>query len=133
MKTDKDLEKEENRYLTTEQYMYRRIADLCLNYLKVDQILGKSRDRTKNRMIARQLANIFESIRSFVKEEEKFPKHIKNPPLQEWSIRDTKEPDLYVLAPRYAKDYILSVYREIRRQQSKKKRDLNAISEMFKE
>lgn len=131
MKTDKDLEKEQDRYLSTEQYMYRRIADLCLNYLRIDQMLGKSRDRTKNRMIARQLANIFESIRSFVKEEEKFPFYIRNPPLASWSIRDTKEPDLFVLAPRYAKDYILSVYREIRKQQSKKKREITAISDMF--
>lgn len=121
------------QFITTEQYMYRRMADLCLQYLKVDRKLGKSRDRTTNRTIARELANIFESIRSFVKEEEQMPEYIKEPPLHEWSIRDTRDPNLFVLSPRHAKDYIMSVYREIKKRQAKQKRQLTAIADKFKD
>lgn len=127
-KTDSEFK----QFITTEQYMYRRMADLCLQYLKVDQRLGKSRDRSTNRVIARELANIFESIRSFVKEEKKFPDYIKNPPLKDWSFRETQDPNLFVLTPRHAKDYIMAVYRTIKMQQAKQKRDLTAISDKFK-
>lgn len=118
-------------YISTEQYMFRRIADLCLDYFKTDKKLGRSRDADYNRPIARELANIFESIRSFVAEETVFPNEIRNPPLQEWSIRETMDPTLFVLHPRCAKDYVMSVYREIKRQQSKKKRDIEEISKKF--
>jgi len=127
----KRSERDTERFITTEQYMYRRMADLCLTYLKIDRKLGKSRDRTTNRTIARELANLFETIRSFVKEEIKFPDYITNPPLQDWSIRDTRDPTLFVLSPRYAKDYIMAVYREIRKQQAKQKRELTAIADRF--
>ena len=119
------------QFISTEQYMFRRIADMCLQYFKIDKKLGKYRDRSENRVIARELANIFESIRSFVKDEKAFPELIRNPPLNEWNMRDTRDPTLFVLHPRNAKDYIMSVFREIKKQQSKQKRDLTAISQKF--
>jgi hypothetical protein len=119
-------------YISTEQYMFRRIADLCLDYLKTDKKLGRSRDADMNRPIARELANIFESIRSFAAEEPLFPQEIRNPPLNEWSLRQTMDPSLFVLHPRCAKDYIMAVYREIKKQQAKQKRDMTAIAEKFK-
>ena len=128
---DERMERDHEKFISTEQYMYRRMGDLCLTYLTIDRKLGKSRDRTTNRTIARELANLFETIRSFVKEEVKFPDYIVNPPLHDWSIRDTKDPTLFVLSPRYAKDYVMSIYREIRKQQSKQKRELTAITKKF--
>lgn len=118
-------------YISTEQYMFRRMADLCLDYFKTDKKLGRSRDADMNRPIARELANIFESIRSFAMEEPLFPDDIRHPPLREWSIRDTMDPTLFVLHPRCAKDYVMSVYREIKKQQAKQKRAMSSIAEKF--
>lgn len=81
-----------------------------------------------NRTIARELANIFESIRSYARNEKHFPDELKNPPLQEWTMRDSRDPTLFVLAPRHAKDYVMTVYREIQKQQSTKLRDANELS-----
>ena len=129
---DSRNDKHESLYLTTEQYMYRRLADMCLQYMTIDRRLGKTRDRAWNLVVSRELANIFESIRSFVAEEQAFPDILRYPPLDEWTIRDSKDPTLYVLHPRAAKDYIMAVYREIRRQQSKQDRDVFAIAEKFR-
>lgn len=129
MNMDDQTQISTNQQITTEQYMYRRIADLCLTYLAIDRRLGKSRDAPTNRMIARELANLFESIRSFAKEEKRFPEQLKRPPLKDWSMRDTLDPTLFVLAPRHAKDYVMTVYREIQKQQSTKTRDAFELSE----
>lgn len=114
--------------ISTEQYMYRRIADMCLAYFSIDRHMGKSRDAVTNRTISRELANIFESIRSFAREEKQFPDHLKNPPLNDWTMRETRDPTLFVLAPRYAKDYVMAVYKEIQKQQSTKTRDANELA-----
>ena len=118
-----------NAQITTEQYMYRRIADLCLAYLSIDRQLGVNRDAVMNRNIARKLANLFESIRSFAKAEKHFPDLLKNPPLQDWVMRDSRDPTLFVLYPRHAKDYVMTVYKEIQKQQSVKTRDPDELSE----
>jgi hypothetical protein len=91
--------------------------------------MGKSRDAVTNRTISRELANIFESIRSFAREEKQFPDHLKNPPLNDWTMRETRDPTLFVLAPRHAKDYVMAVYKEIQKQQSTKTRDANELAE----
>lgn len=117
-----------NAQISTEQYMYRRIADMCLAYFSIDRHMGKSRDAVTNRTISRELANIFESIRSFAREEKQFPDHLKNPPLNDWTMRETRDPTLFVLAPRHAKDYVMAVYKEIQKQQSTKTRDANELA-----
>jgi len=108
--------------------MYRRLADMCLAYLSIDRHMGKSRDGRTNRVIARELANIFESIRSYARNEKHFPDLLQNPPLVDWTMRDSRDPTLFVLDPRHAKDYVMSVYREIQKQQSSKLRDANELS-----
>lgn len=118
-----------NAQITTEQYMYRRLADMCLAYLARDVNMGKSRDAVKNRTISRELGNIFESIRSYARNEKHFPEALRNPPLQEWTMRDTRDPTLFVLAPRHAKDYVMAVYREIQKQQSNKSRDPDELAD----
>jgi len=127
----KNDDRHQSLYLTTEQYMYRRLADMCLQYMNTDRRLGKTRDRAWNLVVSRELANIFESIRSFVQDEKAFPENLRNPPLEQWTIRDSKDPTLYILHPRAAKDYIMAIYREIRRQQSRQKRDVFAVAEKF--
>ena len=118
-----------NAQITTEQYMYRRLADMCLAYLSIDRHMGKSRDAVTNRTIARELANIFESIRSYARSEKNFPEALRSPPLKEWTMRDTRDATLFVLAPRHAKDYVMAVYREIQKQQSNKLRDANELAD----
>jgi len=105
-------------------------SNICLGGSQI--YVYRSRDADMNRPIARELANIFESIRSFAAEEPLFPQEIRNPPLNEWSLRQTMDPSLFVLHPRCAKDYIMAVYREIKKQQAKQKRDMTAIAEKFK-
>lgn len=100
-------------------------------YMNIDRRLGKTRDPAYNLMISRELKNIFESIRSYVQDEPAFPMELRYPPLKDWTIRDSKDDTMYVLHPRAAKDYIMAVYREIRRQQTRPKREVNAIAKKY--
>lgn len=119
-----------NIYIPYDQYLYRRITDLCLEFSKTYQRLGIYSRSGDNIHVAKKLANIFMTIYDFASECDGLPDHIKNPPLTDWDMKPNHmqcELGKYNIHPRLANRYIMKLLNEIKRQQSTKTRDPNAL------
>lgn len=115
-------------FLSTEQYMFRRIADLCLDYMKINRRLYSGKDvRAK----AMELGSILNNIVTYAEGCETFSSELRSPPLDNWVMIDMKDPHHWELHPVMVNEYVMDVYREIQKQQSKKIRPINTIHKKF--
>ena len=130
------LAENRNIYIPYDQYLYRRITDLCLEFSKTYQKLGIYSNPSDNLFVAKKLANIFMTIYDFASECEELPDYIRNPPLIEWDMKPNHEgcdEGRYNIHPRLANHYVMQLLNEIKRQQGEKKRAPDELLKLLEE
>ena len=110
-----------------DQYYYRKMVELCIDYTKEYRNLGF------NPGAPQRLSNMFLTILDFAHNCPDFPEHLRKPPLQEWNMYgpDVKEP--LVIYPFYALRYVMSVMNEILRQQGEASITQKEFEEMLED
>jgi len=99
-------------YIPYDEYLYRKITDLCLDFVNVYKDLESDDGFTVTR-----LENIFECLLDFAQNANNLPENIRNPPLEKWML----SPDN--IHPRLALNYVMRLLNELKRQQDKLGRD----------
>lgn len=97
-----------------DQYYYRKMIDLCVDYCKVYRDLGLVPS------VPQRLSNMFVTILDFAHNCVDFPDHLRNPPLTEWNMYGVGVRDPLVIYPVCGIRYVMSVMNEILRQQGDK-------------
>lgn len=101
----------ESYILGFDQFYYRKIIDLCVDYTKVYRDLGMHPD------VPNKLSNMFVTILDFAHHCPDFPPHLRNPPLTKWNMYGEGVKDPLVIYPVCGIRYVMSVMNEILRQQ----------------
>lgn len=99
-------------YLPFDEYLYRKIADLCLDFVNTYKELDSD-----NGMTVIKLENVFECLLDFAQNSNALPDNLKNPPLKKWEL----SPDN--IHPRLALNWVMRLLNELKRQQEKVGRD----------
>jgi len=113
--------------LKFDQYYYRKIIDICVDYCKVYRDLGI--DPT----VPQRLSNMFITILDFSRNCVDFPEHLRRPPLEDWNMYGMGVKDPIVIYPVLAVRYVMSVMNEILRQQGDKRLTKKDFEELFKD
>jgi hypothetical protein len=110
--------KEDNQqqyfYVPFDEYLYRKIADLCLDFVNTYKELDSD-----NGITVIKLENVFECLLDFAQNSNTLPDNLKNPPLDKWEL----SPDN--IHPRLALNWVMRLLNELKRQQEKIGRDSN--------
>lgn len=101
-------------YVPFDEYLYRKITDLCLDFVNTYKDLESDDGFTVTR-----LENTFECLLDFAQNCDSLPENLKNPPLHKWML----SPDN--IHPRLAMNYVMRLLNELKRQQDKLGRDRN--------
>jgi len=99
-------------YVPFDEWLYRNIIDLCLDFCYNYQELNTAFHETA---VAR-CENIFESLMDFASDCGELPMHLKDPPIEEWSELDRMP--YGVIHQRRALSYVMQLMNELKRQQS---------------
>lgn len=102
-------------YVPYDEYIYRKISDLCLDFVNTYKEL-----ESDDGLTVTKLENIFEALLDFAQNSGmSLPMELKDPPLKDWEL----SPDN--IHPRYALNYVMRLLNELKRQQDKSGRDPN--------
>jgi hypothetical protein len=118
-------ENKEAYILGFDQYYYRKIIDLCVDYTKVYRDLGMHPD------VPKQLSNMFVTILDFAHHCPDFPEQLRNPPLTDWNMYGKGVKDPLVIYPVCGIRYVMSVMNEILRQQGNTSLTLEELEEQL--
>jgi hypothetical protein len=99
-------------FIPFDEYIYRKICDLCLDFVNSYKDLSDEDDFTVSK-----LENILECLLDFAQNSNNLPDNIRNPPLEKWML----SPDN--IHPRLALNYVMRLLNELKRQQDKLGRD----------
>jgi hypothetical protein len=99
-------------YIPYDEFIYRKITDLCLDFVNTYKDLNDEDDFTVSK-----LENILEALLDFSQNCTSLPNNIRNPPLEKWML----SPDN--IHPRLALNYVMRLLNELKRQQDKLGRD----------
>jgi len=108
-------------YVPFDEWLYRNIIDLCLDFCYNYQELNTD---NHDASVAR-CENIFESLMDFASDCEDLPVTLRDPPIEEWSIDDRMPGG--VIHQRRALSYVMLLMNELKRQQGKTGRDPNFL------
>ena len=104
-------------YVPFDEYVYRNIIDLCLDFSYSYQDFNTD----YHDVAVSRCENIFESLLDFATDCKELPKHLRFPPIEEWSIMD--QMPYGVVHPRRALNYVMKLMNELKRQQAKSGRE----------
>ena len=99
-------------YVPFDEYLYRKITDLCLDFVNTYKEL-----ETDNDFTVTKLENTFECLLDFAQNANNLPENLRNPPLEKWML----SPDN--IHPRLALNWVMRLLNELKRQQDKLGRD----------
>jgi len=99
-------------YVPFDEYLYRKIADLCLDFVNTYKELDSD-----DGMTVIKLENVFECLLDFAQNATTLPDNLRNPPLEKWEL----SPDN--IHPRLALNWVMRLLNELKRQQEKVGRD----------
>ena len=118
-----------NLYVPFDEYIYRRIIDMCLDFCDNYQNLNTER----HTLAVSRCENIFEGLMDFASDCKELPMDLRDPPISEWCSSDgmPRGPDSYVIHQRRALDYVMRLMNELKRQQSKKGRDPDELVKKY--
>ena len=108
-----------------DQFYFRKIIELCVDYTKV------YRDLSIKNGVPQRLSNTFLTILDFAHNCPDFPEHLRNPPLQQWNMYGENVKDPLVIFPVLALRYVMAVMNEILRQQGEQSLTKKDFEEMI--
>ena len=103
-------------YVPFDEYIYRKISDLCLDFVNSYKELDDDDGSTVTK-----LENTFECLLDFAQNSNNLPEDLKNPPLSDWEL----SPDNIHL--RLALNWVMRLLNELKRQQDKSGRDRDQL------
>lgn len=104
-------------YVPFDEWLYRNIIDICLDFTGNYQDINTFRHDTA----VAKCENIFESLMDFARDCEELPNELKDPDILRWSLMDGMP--MGVIHPRRALTYVMKLMNELKRQQTNKGRD----------
>jgi len=111
--------KQAQLWVPFDEYVYRKIIDVCTDFIKNYSKLNEKHDNTDN------LANQIEIVREFAINCEDLPEDLRHPDLSVGRVTYTS------LHKRIALKYVMQVMNELRRQQEKKGRDPHGLEKLL--
>lgn len=103
-------------YVPFDEYIYRKITDLCLDFVNSYKELDDDNGATVTK-----LENTFECLLDFAQNSNNLPEDMRNPPLEKWCL----SPDN--VHPRLALGWVMRLLNELKRQQDKSGRDRDQL------
>jgi len=104
-------------YVPFDEWLYRNIIDICLDFTANYQDINTYRHETA----VAKCENIFESLMDFARDCSELPDELKEPDIELWSFIDGMPKG--VIHPRRALTYVMKLMNELKRQQTKTGRD----------
>lgn len=104
-------------YVPFDEYVYRNIIDLCLDFSYSYQDFNTD----YHEVAVSRCENIFETLLDFATDCKELPMHLRYPPIEEWSLMD--QMPIGVVHPRRALNYVMKLMNELKRQQAKTGRE----------
>ena len=112
-------------YVPFDEWIYRNIIDLCLDFCYNYQDLNTD----YHDVAVSRCENIFESLIDFAVDCDELPDDLKDPPLEEWSDMD-QMPD-GVVHQRRALSFVMRLMNELKRQQMKTGREPDMLVKRY--